>query len=215
MSGLVLPDGALTVIALGAHPDDIEIGCGGTLLTLLRREGVSVRTLVLTGTEERRAEAEAAASAVGASTPPVFGGFPDARLPEHWGAVKDTLHAFRDSGGTPDLIFAPRPDDAHQDHALLGSMVSTVWRGPLILHYEIPKWDGDAGRPNLYVPLTPETAEEKIRLLNESFPSQRGRGWWDDELFSSMLRLRGMECGSRSAEAFRVDKATLAIGGTP
>lgn len=208
MSHLILPAGPLNIVAIGAHPDDIEIGCGGTLLALSERDGVHVSSLVLTGTDLRREEATVAARAFG-STPPTFGGLPDARLPEHWGAAKDALHAFRDSHPHLDVIFTPRPDDAHQDHALLGSLVRTVWRGPLVLHYEIPKWDGDMGRPNVYVPLSDEQVDRKIELLNSSFPSQHGRDWWDDEFFRSLLRLRGAEAQTRYAEAFTAAKLTL------
>ncbi|MHA7985494.1 PIG-L deacetylase family protein [Rathayibacter sp. CAU 1779] len=208
---LGLPSGPLTVFAIGAHPDDIEIGCGGTLLALAERDDVDIRTLVLTGTAERQAEAIAAARRFGVSRPPVFGGLPDARLPEHWGETKDALHSFREMGPAPDLVLAPRADDAHQDHALIGRLVSTVWRGPLILHYEIPKWDGDLGRPSVYVRLTRELAASKVRRLHDSFPSQRHRDWWDEDFFFGIMRLRGAETQSRYAEAFSVDKLTLSL----
>jgi LmbE family N-acetylglucosaminyl deacetylase len=210
---LSLPSGPLVVLALGAHPDDIEIGCGGTLLELGARGGVDVRSIVLTGTPERRAEASAAARAFGLSAEPVQPGLPDARLPEHRGAVRDALVAFRDASPEPDLVLAPRPDDAHQDHRLVGRLATTLWRGPTVLHYEIPKWDGDLGRPSVYVPLADATAARKVRLLHESFPSQRDRDWWDDELFLGLLRLRGAECRARYAEAFAAPKLVLDVGG--
>jgi LmbE family N-acetylglucosaminyl deacetylase len=209
MTSLALPSGPLTVIAIGAHPDDIEIGCGGTLLELTLGRQVDLRTLVLTGIPERQAEAVHAAAAFGASRPPTFGGLPDARLPQYWGDVKDALHAFRDDSPRPDLVFVPRADDAHQDHRLLGTMAPTVWRGPLVLHYEIPKWDGDLGRPNVYVPLSEATARRKVDLLEQSFPSQHDRDWWDDEFFLSIMRLRGAETQSRYAEAFSAAKLTI------
>lgn len=211
MTTLTLPSGPLVVLAVGAHPDDIEIGCGGTLLELASRREVDLRTLVLTGVPERQAEAERAADAFGASQPPVFAGLPDARLPEHWGAVKDAVHTFRDAGPRPDLVFVPRSDDAHQDHRLLGTMAPTVWRGPLVLQYEIPKWDGDLGRPNLYVPLPKRIARRKVELLHSSFPSQHDRDWWDDEFFLSIMRLRGAETQSRYAEAFFASKLTISM----
>lgn len=204
-----LPAGPLTVLAIGAHPDDIEIGCGGALLCLRRRGDIDVRTLVMTGTDERRAEALNGARLFGASQDPVLPGLVDARLPSMWGDVKDALHVFRDSSPVPDIVFAPRADDAHQDHSLIGALVSTVWRGPLLLHYEIPKWDGDQGRPSFYVPLPDDIAAEKISRLNEAFPSQSGRHWWDDEFFFSMLRLRGAEAATRYAEAFTATKVAL------
>jgi LmbE family N-acetylglucosaminyl deacetylase len=212
MTVLGLPDGPLRVVALGAHPDDIEIGCGGTLLALAEREDVEVHSLVLTGGADRQAEARSAAAAFGVSASPVLLGLPDSRLPEHWGAVKDALHDLRAAVTDPHVIFAPRVDDAHQDHRLLGTLVPTVWRGPLILHYEIPKWDGDMGMPNAYVPLRSELVERKVRLLFEHFPSQHSRAWWDEEYFRSVLRLRGVEAQSRYAEAFHVGKLLLSAG---
>ncbi|MGN6198942.1 PIG-L deacetylase family protein [Humibacter sp.] len=221
MSALGLPPGPLTMFAIGAHPDDIEIGCGATLLSLTSRGNVDLRTLVATGTPERQEEARRAAEAFGASREPVFGGLPDARLPEHWGAVKDLLHAFRDDNPRPDVVFVPRSEDAHQDHRLLGDLVPTVWRGPLVLHYEIPKWDGDLGRPNVYLPVSEADATHKVGLLNSLFPSQHGRDWWDDEFFLSIMRLRGAEAqqgprgdngerrGSRYAEAFSASKLII------
>lgn len=211
MTGFTLPEGPLSVAAIGAHPDDIEIGCGGTLLSLSARAGTDVRSLVITGTDDREQEAVSAARAFGVTAAPRFRRLTDARLPSRWDDVKDELHAFRDEIGRPDIIFAPRPDDAHQDHALIGSLVRTVWRGPVILHYEIPKWDGDLGRPNAYVPLSDELAHRKVALLNESFPSQHDRDWWDDEFFLALMRLRGAECQSRYAEAFTTDKIVLGV----
>jgi LmbE family N-acetylglucosaminyl deacetylase len=212
VSALAIPSGPLIVFAIAAHPDDIEIGCGGTLLALKARGDVDIRTLVLTGTPERQIEATNAAVAFGASVTPTFAGLPDARLPEHWAATKDALTAFRDKNPQPDRVFATRRGDAHQDHDLIGSLVSTVWRGALLLHYEIPKWDGDLGQPNVYVPLRDEIASLKVRLLSESFPSQHGKGWWDDEFFLSIMRLRGAEIHNRYAEAFFSSKIALSLG---
>jgi LmbE family N-acetylglucosaminyl deacetylase len=144
-------------------------------------------------------------------SPPSFGGLPDARLPEHWSAVKDGLHSFRDAHPDADLVFVPHPDDAHQDHRLIGSLARSVWRGPLILHYEIPKWDGDLQRPNVYAPLPPNTAERKVRLLNEAFPSQHSRDWWDDEFFFALMRLRGAEAQVQYAEAFTAFKMIMEL----
>ncbi len=210
MTVLALPEGPLRVVALGAHPDDIEIGCGGALLALAA-QGADIRTLILTGTSDREEEARTAARAFGVAADPQFGGLRDARLPAAWDAVKDALHELRDAVPDPHIVFAPRPEDAHQDHALLGKVIASVWRGPLLLHYEIPKWDGDLGRPNVYVPLSTEIAQRKVALLNECFPSQASRGWWDDEFFFSIMRLRGAETQSRYAEAFFSGKITLGV----
>jgi LmbE family N-acetylglucosaminyl deacetylase len=205
---LTAPGGRLDVVCVGAHPDDIEIGCGGTLLTLAGRPGTTVAGLVMTGAPERRAEAEEA-------LPRFFPGatvraldLPDGRLPAHWEAVKDAVEAFG-AEHPATVVLAPRADDAHQDHRLLGELVSTVWRDALILHYEIPKWDGDFSSPNAYVRLSDDDARRKVELLSACFPSQLQRDWWDDELFSGVLRVRGMESRARYAEGFVADKLVL------
>jgi LmbE family N-acetylglucosaminyl deacetylase len=134
-------------------------------------------------------------------------------LPEHWGAAKAFLHALAGRQPAPDLVFAPSPADAHQDHALVGSLAPTVWRDSLILGYEIPKWDGDLGRPSAYVSVAPEVARRKVELLTANFTSQIGRDWWDDEVFFGLMRLRGMECRSQYAEAFHISKLLVAASG--
>lgn len=212
MIRLGLPAGALEVLCLGAHPDDVEIGCGGALLRLADREGTTVRGVVLTGTAERVAEATAALDAfVPGATLRSFD-LPDGRLPAHWGEVKEALEQV---AGTcrPNLVLAPRTDDAHQDHRLVGSLVRTVWRDALVLHYEIPKWDGDTGAPSHFVPLTAEQAGHKVKLLNTHFRTQVDRDWWDDELFLGLMRVRGMEARAPYAEGFFTSKVLLDLGG--
>lgn len=206
---LALRRSPLFVVCIAAHPDDIEIGCGGTLLQLSKRGGVAGAWLTLTGDDDRQAEARAAARSFLSESTSTFVGLPDGRLPGMWNAVKDALHDFGRSVPVPDVVFAPRDDDAHQDHRLLGSMVSTVWRDSLILHYEIPKWDGDFGRPSFYVPLDEQVANRKIELLDSHFPSQRERDWWRPEFFRSLMTLRGAECRARFAESFTVNKCML------
>ena len=202
--------GPLHVLCLGAHPDDVEIGCGGTLLELSTRPETSVSTVVLTGTVERRQEAQQA-------NPRFFPGarvtvldFPDGRLPQQWGEVKAALE---DLSGhiRPDLVLAPRVDDAHQDHRLLGQLASTVWRDALTLHYEIPKWDADLTPPTHYVAVSDTNAARKVELLSLSFPSQVHRDWWDDELFRGLMRLRGIETRARYAEGFYASKVRLSV----
>jgi LmbE family N-acetylglucosaminyl deacetylase len=212
--GLFPPEGRLDVLCVGAHPDDIEIGCGGTLLELAGRPSTTVTGLVLTGTVERRKEAETALPEFFPRATVRVLDLPDGHLPAHWDAVKGALE---ESAGElqPDVVLAPRADDAHQDHRLLGRLVSTVWRDALILHYEIPKWDGDSRSPNVYVRLTEEQARRKIELLHRCFPSQLTRDWWDGELFSGLMRLRGMESRSRYAEGFVSDKLVLDLDGGP
>ena len=213
MIALDLPDGPLTVVALGAHPDDIEIGCGGTLLALAAAHPLTVHYVLPTGNELRHAEARDAAKHFlsGAEVTFHFNGLPDGRLPGHWDEVKQQLEDVA-AVCRPDLIFATRTDDAHQDHRLVAELVTTVWRGPLVLHYEIPKWDGDLGRVTHYVTLDQETAARKVDLLNRCFPSQLSRAWWDDETFLALLRLRGIESQARYAEGFVVAKAVIGVG---
>jgi LmbE family N-acetylglucosaminyl deacetylase len=141
-----------------------------------------------------------------------FYAFPDGRLPAHWNEVKDIVHDFATAVPDVDVVFAPRIDDAHQDHRLLGTMAPTVWRDSLVLHYEIPKWDGDLGRTNCYVPASAELSQRKVSLLNEHYRSQVERDWWDDETFLALMRIRGMECRNRYAEAFQATKAVLSLG---
>ena len=135
----------------------------------------------------------------------------DGRLPAQWLETKEALEDLARSC-RPDLVLAPRVDDAHQDHALLGSLVGTVWRDAVVLHYEIAKWDGDMGAPTTYVALPDEVARRKVEVLNACFDSQLGRDWWDDEVFLGLMRLRGVECRSRYAEAFYTSKVLLGLG---
>jgi LmbE family N-acetylglucosaminyl deacetylase len=212
MRNLSLPSGPLQLVCLAAHPDDIEIAAGGTLLALAERGGVEGHWLTMTGSPERRSEAKAAARAFLPDSQSSFHEFPDGRLPAHWNEVKDILHDFAAAVPDVDLVLAPRTDDAHQDHRLLGTMAPTVWRDALVLHYEIPKWDGDLGRCNSYVPVSTELGRRKVALLNEHYSSQRDRDWWDDETFLALMRIRGMECRSRYAEGFQASKAVLSVG---
>jgi LmbE family N-acetylglucosaminyl deacetylase len=210
---LTLPeDRPLSVLAIGAHPDDIEIAAGGTLLTLAAsRPGLRVRYVVLTGTDERHAEARTAAAAFLPESDLTIDlhRLPEGRLPAVWDRVKDVLEAVARTW-TPDLILAPSSDDAHQDHRTIGQVVPTVFRDQLCLSYEIPKWDGDLGRPSFYLALTPDVAQRKVELLHKCFPSQASRDWWDDEVFLGLARLRGMECRAPYAEAFTCTKSVIA-----
>lgn len=206
--------GVRSLVAIGAHPDDIEIAAGGLLLTLAAASpGLRVHYVLCTGAPERQAEARAAAAAFlpGASLSFVLQRLPDGRLPAHWNAVKDLLHEVAGEL-VPDLVLCPAANDAHQDHRLLAEQVPTVFRRELVLHYEIPKWDGDLARRNVYVPLTDEVARRKVELLHAWYPSQKARDWWDEEVFLGLARLRGMECRTRYAEAFDCTKAVVRFG---
>ncbi len=215
MLGLTFGERPGGVLALGAHPDDVEIGCGGTLLRLGRCwPGLPVTVVLLTGSPSRQAEARAACDLFLAGCQVTLHAFdlPDGRLPSVWDGVKQGLENVAEDlarRGGADVVFAPRTDDAHQDHRLLAELVPTVWRDHLVLGYEIPKYDGDIGRPSVYVPLEEEVARDKVRLLEKAYPSQGGRDWWDEETFLGLARLRGMECRSRYAEAFSVSKVAL------
>ena len=205
--------GVRSVAAVGAHPDDLEIAAGGLLLSLAAAHPeVRVHYVLCSGTPDRHAEARAAASAFLPDAQLSFAlhGLPDGRLPAHWNAVKDILHEAA-SMVTPDLVLCPAPNDAHQDHRLLAEQTPTVFRDQLVLNYEIPKWDGDLARRNVYLPLPDEVARRKVELLHASFPSQKARDWWDDEVFLGLARLRGMECRARYAEAFDCAKAMLRV----
>ncbi|MFE9662710.1 PIG-L family deacetylase [Streptomyces sp. NPDC005955] len=203
------------IVALGAHCDDIAIGAGGTLLTTcLARPGIRVDALVLSGGGSEREQEEQAALAAfcpGADLHLTVLKLPDGRLPARWDEAKAAVEHLR-TQTDPDLVLAPRTEDAHQDHRGLAKLASTAFRDHLVLGYEIVKWDGDLGRPVGYQPLTPEIAERKVRLLQEHYPSQRHRPWYDREAFLGLARIRGIECHTRYAEAFAVTKLTLDLG---
>jgi LmbE family N-acetylglucosaminyl deacetylase len=209
---LTMPsDRPLSVLAIGAHPDDIEIGAGGTLLSIAEnRVGLQARYVVLTGTADRQLEARDAAISFlpGADLTVELFDLPESRLPAAWDRVKEALEQVARSC-SPDLVIAPSRDDAHQDHRVIAEIVPTVFRDHLYLAYEIPKWDGDLGRPSMYFPLTADIARRKVELLNKCFPSQRNRDWWDDEVFLGMARLRGLECRASYAEAFTCAKSLI------
>jgi LmbE family N-acetylglucosaminyl deacetylase len=201
--------GTLSVLAIGAHPDDIEIGAGGLLLQLAERKP-RVRYVVLTGTAERHQEAQNAAHSFMPTADLTIDLFnlPEGRLPAAWGSAKEILEDLARSC-SPDVIIAPSSGDAHQDHRTIGELVPTVFRDQLYLAYEIPKWDGDISRPSVYVPLPASTAHRKVELLHKCFPSQRKHDWWDDEVFLGIARLRGVECRARYAEAFHCSKSVI------
>ncbi|MGB3438089.1 MAG: PIG-L deacetylase family protein [Actinophytocola sp.] len=200
------------VVALGAHCDDIAIGAGGTLLTLCKANpGLRVDALVLSGGGTEREDEERAALAAfcqGAELDVTVHKLPDGRLPAHWDEAKAALEELR-ANTDPDLILAPRTEDAHQDHRGLAKLVPTVYRNHLALGYEIVKWDADLGRPTAYQPLSAETAEKKVELLQQHYASQRHRPWYDREAFLGLARIRGIECQERYAEAFSVRKLTF------
>jgi LmbE family N-acetylglucosaminyl deacetylase len=212
---LARPDGAPPrLLAVGAHADDIEIGCGATILRLVAEHpGLSVDWLVLSGHGDRAGEAadSAAAFLAGAeATRVMVEGFRDGFFPYDGGAVKERFERLK-AEVAPDLVLTHRLEDRHQDHRLVAELTWNTFRDHLILEYEIPKYEGDLGRPNLYVPVGQEHGERKVELLRKCFPSQAGRSWFSDDTFWATLRLRGIECNApgRYAEAFQARKLVL------
>lgn len=205
--------GVENVLCLGAHSDDIEIGCGGTLLRLLAaRPDVVVHWVVFGAAGERAEEARRSAEGwlAGARVGQVaVHGFRDSYFPAHYGPVKEAMEALRASV-RPDVIFTHHGDDLHQDHRVVAELTACAFRDHLILEYEIPKYDGDLSRPNLYVPLTEEVCQGKIDRLMGCFASQRSKDWFTPETFWGLLRMRGVECRAPYAEAFHARKVTVA-----
>jgi LmbE family N-acetylglucosaminyl deacetylase len=204
------------VVVLGAHCDDIALGAGGTLLSsCAQRPGLKVDALVLSGGGTAREKEERAALAAfcpGADLTVTVLKLADGRLPAHWDEAKNALEDLR-RRTDPDVVFAPRTVDAHQDHRGLAQLVPTVFRDQLTLGYEIVKWDGDLGRMPAYVPLSKELLHRKIDLLHEHYPSQQHRPWYDREAFLGLARIRGIECQERYAEAFEVHKLVIDLRG--
>jgi LmbE family N-acetylglucosaminyl deacetylase len=211
---LASPGDRLSVLCLGAHSDDIEIGVGATLLSLMAR-GVRLDVLwcVLSGVGEREREARSSAAeflSEAASAKVEVMSFRDGFFPEQGEPIKSWFEALK-TRFDPDLILTHRRDDAHQDHRLVSRLTWNTFRDHCILEYEVPKWDGDIGQPNLYVPVSAAALQRKIDLLMFHFGSQRSKQWFDEETFRGLARLRGMECRApeRYAEAFFGRKLSL------
>jgi LmbE family N-acetylglucosaminyl deacetylase len=203
------------VLAIGCHADDIEIGCGGTLLTLVRSNpDLEVDWVVLSAPGERGAEARASAAAFlngVANLRVVVHEFRDGFLPYVGAEVKDVFEKLKDRVD-PQAVFTHAGYDFHQDHRLACELTWNTFRSHLILEYEIPKVDGDLGRPNMFMPLTAAIVEEKLALVEQHFTTQSSKHWFDRETFLGLMRLRGMEsvAPERFAEAFTCRKAVLA-----
>jgi LmbE family N-acetylglucosaminyl deacetylase len=204
------------VLALGAHADDIEIGCGASLLALSRaNSGVEVTWVVFAASGERADEARRSAETFLASAgnaDVVVHGFRDGYLPHVGAELKDVFEELK-SRVEPDLVFTHTRHDLHQDHRAVCELTWNTWRRHLVLEYEIPKYDGDLGAPNVFVPVSRELAVEKARTVVEAFPSQQVKHWFDEELLLGVMRLRGMEAASESgyAEAFTCRKLSLLL----
>lgn len=208
-----LNTGAITSIAvIGAHCDDIVIGAGATLLRIAHHNpGVVVHALVLTGAgTERETEEKNAFAALlpEADVRLTVADLPDGRLPEHWGSAKRRLAQFRGEC-QPDLVIGPHRRDYHQDHRVVAELIPTEFRAHLVLGYEILKWESDLPNPSLYVDIPGDMARKKAQVLAQAYPSQAGRDWFDDEAFLGLMRIRGVQCRARYAEAFMGEKALL------
>ena len=215
MLGLSLPDGPLTILCLGAHPDDIEIGCGGSLLRLLdEHPGSSVWWVVLGATDRRAQEAEAGAQAFAgraAGLRIMVHQFRDGHFPSLLTEIKEAFESLREEVPSPDLILTHYRDDRHQDHRVVSELTWQTFRNHAIMEFEIPKYDGDLGSPNLFIPLTEPYRRRKLDALLQAFPSQREKHWFTEDTFLALMRLRGVECASPEgyAEAFHMRKVLL------
>lgn len=203
----------LTVLCLGAHSDDIEIGCGGTLLQLKSLYGkLRFHWIVFSAAGARGSEAAKSSELITGACDKkiVLKDYRDGFLPYNGGAVKDEFEQMK-AEVNPDVIFTHWQGDAHQDHRLISELTWNTFRNHLILEYEIPKYDGDLGRPNLFVPLEKAICQEKMDHLFAAFESQRSKPWFDRETFLGLMRIRGMESSSSSgyAEAFYSRKLVM------
>lgn len=202
---------ALRVLCLGAHADDIEIGCGATVLELVG-QGAHVSWAVFSGDDQR---AEEAARSARLFLGPTAGKrlvqhrFRDAHFPAEFAGIKESCEAL--AALRPDVVFTHFRDDRHQDHRVLSDLAWNTFRRHTVLEYEVPKWDGDLSRPNLFVPLPARAARRKVTLISRAFASQRSKDWFAADVFLGLMRLRGMECRARSgfAEAFYARKLVL------
>jgi LmbE family N-acetylglucosaminyl deacetylase len=205
------------ILCLGAHSDDIEIGCGGTLMHLIRSyPGLACRWVVWSAIPPRDAEARQAASGVLATagtTEVVVEGFRDGHFPDQWTALKARFEEMKD--WKPDLVFTHHRQDRHQDHRVVAELTWNTWRDHLILEYEVVKYEGDLHTPNVYVSLERDVVDLKVSLLMNEFPTQRSKPWFDPEVFRGLMRIRGVECGSPSgyAEGFHAPKMLLTSEG--
>ncbi len=212
MKSLFPKQSNLKVLCLGAHSDDIEIGCGGTLLKMFQELDIAeVFWVVFSSNDIRKVEAENSASAFLQSIPQKtirVESFRDGFLPYVATEVKESFESIKKEIN-PDIIFTHYRNDRHQDHRLVSDLTWNTFRNHLILEYEIPKWDGDLGITNSYVEIPEELINLKIKILRESFASQTGKHWFDEETFKAILRLRGMESACKYAEAFYSRKLKL------
>lgn len=203
----------LHVLCLGAHSDDIEIGCAGLLFELLQRGPTVLTWAVLSASGERAVEARRSARVfLRAATAGeiVLREFVDGFFPSQFQDIKACFEDLKRKV-SPDLVLTHRLEDRHQDHRIVGDLTWNTWRDHLILEYEIPKYEGDLGQPNAFVPLSPRSRQRKLTHLTRHFASQRSRSWFRSEVFDAVMSLRGVECRAPSgfAEAFHARKLIL------
>lgn len=204
MHELNIPKSAKHILCLGAHADDIEIGCGGTLLKwIAARPDLKVRWVVFTAEGERASEARASVKALlrGTNAKVIVKQFRTSFLPFQGIKVKEFFETLKESY-EPDVVFTHYRDDRHQDHRLLSDLAWNTFRNHLILEYEIPKYDGDLGSPNFFVPLNGSISRRKAAHLCRHFQTQANKHWFSEETFLALMRLRGVECSAQYAEAF-------------
>jgi LmbE family N-acetylglucosaminyl deacetylase len=206
----------LRLLCIGAHSDDLEIGCGGTLLTWLEAvPTVEITWVVLTGDGARVVEAKRSARALlrRARTDIVLGGFTDGFLPAQYREVKELFESLKNRC-EPDVVLTHALQDRHQDHRLAGELTWNTWRDHMILEYEIPKYEGDLDRPNVFVPVVKRLMRRKVAHLTRYFGSQHSKGWFSGDNFLAVARIRGLESRSPSgfAEAFHARKLNLQLG---
>jgi LmbE family N-acetylglucosaminyl deacetylase len=207
-------DGPLQVLCLGCHSDDIEIGCGGAVLKLgAERQDAEFHWVVFSTKGVRGSEAACAANQFvdpSRIKSMILKDFRDGYMPFAGADIKDVFEELKDEL-SPDIIFTHNRQDAHQDHRLIAELTWNTFRDHLILEYEIPKYDGDMGRPGVFIALSTDVCEKKVSLIVDTFKSQNGKPWFERETFMSLMRLRGMECNAPSgyAEAFYGRKLML------
>lgn len=210
MISLLNPSPVQRLLCIGAHPDDIELGAGGTVMRLVEQNPtLSIRWVVLTGADTERAEEarrSAALFTAGAQEVEVeIHGFRDAYLPWEGDRVKQAFETLK-RDFSPDLILTHHDDDRHQDHGLVSDLTWNTWRDHAILEFEIMKWDGDLGQPSVFVPLDESIAEKKVAQLVDAYATQQSRSWFSRENFLALMRLRGVESNVDYAEAFYARK---------
>ena len=216
MLNIALPNpasGPCKILCLGSHCDDIEIGCGGSVLRLLAERRCEVHWIVFASTPPRKVEAERAAALFlqnAAASQVAIHGFRDSFFPYVGAQIKEEFELLK-ARISPDLIFTHTRDDLHQDHRIVNELTWNTFRNHLILEYEIPKYDGDLGSPNFFVHLNEDYCRRKSQYLIEAFVSQRAKAWFTEDTFAGLMRLRGVESNSpgKFAEGFYCRKMAL------